>query len=184
LGESYVAGAPVLVAMFLFMVFNSLAQINIVLILASSKTKTHLVLGGLCMVASIPLSYFFQAPQDFWISGLELGAIGMACKMLIMIIIRSNLIGWWYARSMGMKFDWTYQAVSLGASVCCGWGAYLLTIRILPEFMNHIFVRGITNGLIFSCMIIWIIWMMPQLIGMDRNEIKGQLKFFISGMKR
>ena len=184
LGESYVAGAPVLVIMFLFAVFNSLAQINITLILASSKTKIHLVLGGLCMVASIPLSYFFQAPRDFLISGLELGAIGMACKMLIMIVIRSNLIGWWYSRSMGWKFDWVYQVVSLGITVLFGWGAFLMTARVLPEFVSHVAIRGVASGLIYSCLMVLVIWMMPWLVGMDRKELREQLMFFFRNFKR
>ena len=136
------------------------------------------------MAASIPLSYFFQAPQDFWISGLELGAIGMAWKLLIMIVIRSNLVGWWFSRSMGWKFDWTYQVISLSSAVLCGWVAFAMTARVLPEFMSHVAFRGIMTGLIYSCMVAWVIWMVPGLVGMSRKELKDQLKFFVKSFKR
>ena len=103
--------------------------------------------------------------------------------MLIMIILRSNLIGWWLSRGMGWKFDWTYQLISLSSSVFCGWVSFLVATKFLPEFMGHLVFKGILAGIIYFLLVAYIIWMMPWLIGMDRKEIMGQIKFFTKRFK-
>jgi O-antigen/teichoic acid export membrane protein len=182
LGESFLDGVPVLAIMLVFTIYNSLVQINGTLILALGKTKTQLVIGGISMLLSIPVSYALQAPTDFLIPGLELGAVGMAYKMLIIVIVRANLAGWWFSRSMGWNFDWTFQIVSLGGAISLGWFSYEVALWIFPDFMGQIIFRGVVNISLYACLISLMIWTMPWLIGMNRQEIRDQtnhlFKFF------
>jgi len=183
LGESFLNGVSVLAIMLVFTIYNSLVQINGTLILALGKTKTQLVIGGISMILSIPVSYALQAPSHYLVTGLELGAIGMAFKMLIIVIIRANLAGWWFSRSMGWKFDWTFQIISLGGTIALGWVSYETALWFFPDFMGQIIFRGIVNILLYACLITLMIWAMPWLIGMNRQEIKDQTNHLLNAFK-
>ncbi len=175
LGEPFLDGKLVLAIMLVFTVYNSAVQINVALILALGKTRTQLVIGGICMLLSIPLSYVLQAPAHFLIPGLELGAIGMACKMLIIAMVRANLGGWWFSRNMKWKFDGVFQVVSLGGAILIGWVSYEIAFWLFSDLMGQIIFRGMVNFLIYTCLVTSMIWTMPWLIGMDRQEIKNQI---------
>jgi len=184
LGESFLDGVSVLAIMLVFTIYNSLVQINGTLILALGKTKTQLVIGGISMILSIPVSYTLQAPTHYLVPGLELGAIGMALKMLIIVVIRANLTGWWFSRNMGWKFDWIFQVVSLGGAVLLGWVSHEISLWLFSGSMDQIVFRPIVNLSIYACLIALMIWTMPWLIGMGRQEIKDQANHLLKVFKR
>ena len=173
LGASYMSGAPVLAIMLVHAVFNSVAQVNGSMLLASSKTGTHLILGSILMAISIPMAYFFLAPQDAWLPGLGLGSMGMALKMILFVVLYVNVISWWIARSHGWKFYWAYQVVALGGALSLGWLSFEL-VDILNGFlqMNLFFKSGLTF-LIYCGFAGAMIWRMPWVAGASRQEIKA-----------
>lgn len=183
LGSSYTAAASVIAVMFVFSAHASLGQVNGTFILASGKTKAHLVQGSIFMAISIPISYLVQAPHSAFIPGFHLGSLGMAWKALILNVAQVNFIAWWIAKQNGWKFDWAYQVVSLAGSLGLGWLSYELAMGINSMLALNIYLQTSIALVIYVVMIVAFIWLLPWLIGFSRNDIKNMTSKLIHSLK-
>jgi O-antigen/teichoic acid export membrane protein len=172
LGSSYSAASSILPIMFIFSVHASLGQVNGTFLLSSGKTKMHMILGGIFMVISIPISYFIQAPHDALIPGFNLGSVGMAWKTLLLNITAVNCISWWISKNNGWKFDWAYQVVGLTGTLAIGWISYELVMRMSSILTLNIFLQGSVALTIYGILIGAFIWFLPWLTGFSQRELK------------
>lgn len=176
LGKPYDHGAPVLVVMLIFSVFNSVAQVNSSMLLATSKTKAHLVLGSVLMIANFPIAYFLLAPKSMVIPGLEMGSLGLALKMVLHIVFHVNLLSWWIARDNKWKFDWFYPLVALGVSVVLGFISFESSMFLSGFLSLNIFVTGILALFLYVALSGIMLFSMPWLIGFSHEEINSKFK--------
>jgi len=180
LGEAYSPAGPVLALMFLYPLHQSLGQIAGTMLLAGERTKQYMAISVAAMLVSLPVSYLLQAPaHGLPVPGLGLGAMGMALKMVGLNIISVNALLWVITRNQGWKFDYLYQIAGPGAMLAAGFavrtgaaqvfGDLVSTdkFRFLPPFL-------LSGGayLILACAILWL---MPWLAAMDRDEIRGYI---------
>jgi O-antigen/teichoic acid export membrane protein len=172
-GSSYMGGSSIFVLMLIYAAFRSLAQVNLSMLLATSKTKTHLVFGCVLMGVSIPCSYFVLASEDTYIPGLGLGSLGLAMKMVLFAVIHVNSISWWIYRDHGWKFDWIYQVVALGGAISCGWLSFEL-VEVLNNVISiNLFLKGILALFLYCGFVGMLTWRMPWVAGVSRQEIKN-----------
>jgi O-antigen/teichoic acid export membrane protein len=180
LGKAYAPAGAVLGLMLVFPLHQSLGQVAGTMLLAGERTKQYMLVSAAGMLISLPVSYFLQAPSaGIMLPGLNLGAIGMAVKMVGLNIISVNVILWLIARNHGWKFDYLFQIVGLGAMFMIGYLSKLGLgcifaginsmdrIQLLPPFL--------LSGLLYLILAGAVIWLMPWLIGMDRDEIRGHI---------
>ena len=176
LGKSYDQGAPVLVTMLCFSVFNSVAQVNSSMLLATSKTKAHLVLGSVLMIANFPIAYFLLAPKNMVIPGVEMGSLGLALKMVLHIVFHVNLLSWWIARDNKWKFDWFYQLVALGGAIALGFISFESSMFLSGFLSLNLFVVGILALFLYVALSGIMLFSMPWLIGFSREEINSKFQ--------
>ena len=178
LGKVYAPAGPVLCLVLLFPVHQSLGQITGTMMLAGERTKQYLAVSGLFMLISLPISYLIQAPSEgVLVPGLNLGALGMAAKMVVLNICAVNVMLWVIARDHGWKFDYVYQIAGLGAMLIIG---YLTKLCMASVFVGmaaadklHLLPPFLISGCLYLVAAAAIIWGMPWLIGMDRDELRG-----------
>lgn len=176
LGPSYTAGTPVLIIMLVYSMYAAAGQINGTLLYAASRTKEQFFFGSIFMTLSIPFSYFLQAPQEAIVPGLELGAIGMALKRTVLVMLQVNILIWWINRSYGWKFDWAYQVVGLSGFLFLGWAAQKAAVLLTPlVFSGLIVVVGVT-AVLYIIMVGVMIWAVPWIAGLQREEFLLHLK--------
>jgi len=176
LGPKYVESAPVLAIMFLYPIHQSIGLIDVTLFMAAGHTRTFLIHGAVFMAVSIPIAYWVQAPADAPIPGLELGALGMALKLVVLQFFQSNARTWWNARVHNWRFDWPHQfaaigsALGLGALACQAaravGGGEPGAFPILPMGLSLLIYGGLIAG--------WF-WLFPGLLGYTREELKNLL---------
>lgn len=176
LGAAYVQAWPVLAIMLLYPIHQSMGQIGGTMFLASGQTRKYMFVSIFIMMLSIPASYFVLAPpSQMWLSGMGLGAFGMACKMVALGIVSVNIQAWVISRYGGWKFDWAFQAVGIPLMIGSGYVAKRLA-GVVWDVKNagvtELIVPAIIAGLFYAAMAAAIIWWLPWLIGMDRSEIK------------
>jgi O-antigen/teichoic acid export membrane protein len=175
LGSAYVNAWPVLAIMLLYPVHQSMGQIGGAMLLASGQTHRYMIVSVSVMLISIPITYVVLAPASGgWVQGLEMGALGMACRMVILGIVSVNIQAWVIARYGGWKFDWVFQAVGISLMVVLGYLAKLLTSLIwaldgVGTF--ELVVPVIFESVVYLTLVAWVIWLLPWLIGTDRKEI-------------
>ncbi len=182
LGPAYITAASALAIMLLYPVHQSMGQILGVMYYATGKTKPYAVIGLVFMLISIPVAYFALAPTDAWLPGLALGSMGMAVKMVVLQLISVNISAWLISRIYSWKFDWMYQVIGLGGVVLLGWTAYEGIALITSGLQLHLFLKGGFTFLLYSFLTVGMIWAMPWLVGMEREEIRtimNKLKTYI-----
>ena len=174
LGPAFTGGAAALAIMLLYHTYGALGQVMGIMFLATGRTKPQVIIGIIFMAISIPVSYLVQAPSTAQIPGFELGAIGMAVKMLALVIINVNVIGWWIARTHGWRLDWHYQPVGIAAMLACGYLAY--RIGEFEILRNSLPAQSAVALVAFVMLAAAALWAMPWIAGTTRGEITQSLK--------
>ena len=183
LGPSYLGGTAAVSIMFLYPLYQSLGLIGGSFLLAVGKTKPKVVLEGLVLIVSIPVSYFILAPADANFPGLELGSTGMALKMVGFCVVSSNLVLWWISRNYGWKFDWGYQILTLAGVLMLGQLSFVGVNYLGSIHAMGLFLKGGMALVIYAIGIGVFLWSVPWLAGLTRNEIKTQFSQTIQVLK-
>ena len=175
LGPSYISGSSVLAIMFIFPLHATLGQVNLTFLLSTGKTKISMIIGSIFMFVSIPITYFVQAPQNALIPGFDLGAFGIAWKVVILNIITVNCIAWWVARENNWKFDWIFQIVSSTGILGLGWIIHELVMMLNSNLNFNILIQIGVAVVVYGIMVGLFIWLFPWLTGFSRNDIKSMV---------
>jgi len=183
LGKAYIVAWPVLAIMFLYPIHQSLGQIIGTMFLAKEQTRTYTLMTVIIMLVSLPVSYFVQAPTSgALIPGLGLGATGMGLKMVVFNIFSVNIGAWIIARRHNWKFDWSYQVIGVSLVIGLGYLAKFV-VGLHWNFNNITGYTGIIRlsapmlftGVIYLSAITGLLWLMPWIAGMEREQIKAML---------
>jgi len=171
LGDEYMGGVSVLALMFLYPVHQSLGQINGTMYYALELTKPYAIMGMINMSLSIIVVYFLLAPKNAIIPGLDLASTGLAMKMVILQILSVNFSIWWLTKSQGWKFTITYQFIGMSSFIIAGFTAKEIVFFFLWNGSPQL-LQFILSGLFYIVLSGVIIYTMPWLLNMTRNEIK------------
>ncbi len=186
LGEAYQNAWPVFAIMLLYPIHQSMGQIGGSTLFATGQTRQYMIVSISAMTASIPLSYIVLAPASTgWLSGMDMGALGLACKMVALGIVSVNLQAWLIARYGGWKYDWVYQSVGIPLMLSLGFAAKMFAASLwnvhgvsLVELITPVIIAS----LLYILAVAAVIWQQPWLIGSDRGEMEkvlGRLKGFL-----
>ena len=128
------------------------------------------------IMISIPVTYFVLAPADVsFLPGLEMGAVGVAIKMVVIGFISANTQAWVIARICGWRFDWLFQVIGIPIVIGIGYLAGFLASHVIrggePGILTLIGSLGISSAIHFLLVGITI-WNLPWLIGFEKDEVK------------
>lgn len=180
LGPAYSQAWPVLAMMLLYPIHQSMGQIGGTMFLASGNTHKFMLVGMGMMLISIPFSYLALAPTTGGlIPGLDLGAMGIATKMVLLGIISVNIQAWVIARYSGWRFDWMFQLVGIPLMIGLGY----LVNKLVGLMWNlediskaDLMVPMVLSGVIYALFVTLTIWIFPWLIGVEKEEINDLFK--------
>jgi len=180
LGPAYISAWPVLAVMLLYPIHQSMGQIGGTMFLASGQTHRYMFISAAMMLLSILVTYIMLAPSSgTWIHGLEMGALGLACKMVVLGIVSVNIQAWIIARYGGWKFDWIFQVVGIPLTLSFGYLAKMLvgTLWNLEGVSNiELMLPFLLAAVIYAMFILLMIWFVPSLVGVEKTEIQNMLK--------
>jgi O-antigen/teichoic acid export membrane protein len=179
LGPAYQDAWIALSLMFLYPVHQSMGQITGTMFLATEKTKAQSYIGLFFMAISIPVAYFVLAPKNLVIPGLNLGASGLALKMVFCQIVGVNLSAFFISKYIDTPFDWSYQINVLMLLVPMGFISKFLAGQIfsLWSFTPHTLIIMSVSALLYSLLIGLSIFRMPTLAGVTKEEIHHTLTY-------
>lgn len=170
LGGAYESGAAALTIMFLYPLHQTMGQIGGTMLYATGRVHGQVVIGAVFMILSIVATYFVLAPVTALIPGLDLGASGLACKMVVMQFIFVNITALYLAKSLRMNLDWVYQPLSGLSCLLAGVVAYSVS-KWLFDLSAHILPGMLLSGLLYLVMVVSAVWLMPSIVGVNREEI-------------
>lgn len=186
LGLAYAQAWPVLAIMLLYPIHQSMGQIGGTMLLASGHTHRHMLVSMGIMLVSVPFSYLILAPTTGpLIPGLGMGAIGIASKMVLLGIVSVNIQAWVIARYSGWKLDWIFQAVGIPLMIGLGYLAKMLVGLLwnLEDIgMPNLIAPVVLASLLYAIAVILSLWLLPWLIGVERDEIKRLYRSAVDGL--
>lgn len=177
LGPAYAQAWPVLAIMLLYPIHQSMGQIGGTMLLASGHTKKYMVVSMGIMSVSVPFSYLMLAPAEGALGyGLGLGALGIACKMVLLGIVSVNVQAWVIARYNGWNLDWLFQAV--GIPLMIGGGCLAKTLVGLMWNLEgvsrmQLLMPVTVSSFIYVVFVMLTVWFFPWLAGLKKVEIKN-----------
>jgi len=176
LGQPYAMAVPALMIMFLYPIPQSMGQIAGTMLLASGHTRTYTLISISIMLVSLPLSYLILAPTTGqYVAGMGGGATLIAAKLVLLAVLSVNILAWFIARHHKWKYDWFYQVIGIGSALLLG---YLSTFIVGFFWSVHendrqsLLLSFLATGLLYSCAVALLLFFIPGLIGMSRNEMR------------
>ena len=182
LGQAYVQAWPVLAIMLLYPIHQSMGQIGGTMLLASGHTRKYMVVSMIAMIVSIPLTYVVLAPTtDIPIPGMGFGAIGLASKIVLTGMVSVNVQAWVISRYSGLSFDWKFQLFGIPLMLGLGYLAKALVglhWSLNGVGMGRLAAPVMLASLVYALSVIVTIWLLPWLIGLDKDDISIMITKF------
>jgi O-antigen/teichoic acid export membrane protein len=169
-GESFKGAALPVAIMSLYPIHQSFGRLNSSIYFATGRTKLYRNIGVLNSLLGLIVAYLLLAPKGQW--GLDLGAEGLALKMVFVQIIGQNVILWYNVKLL--KISYFYMLRHQFLSVLIIGGAAGFSVLFANNVTESSILSIIVSVIIFSLFILIIIFFMPWLFSTTRVEIKDK----------
>lgn len=171
-GGNQFEGAELAISIMAFYpVHQTYGQLSGSVFYATGQTKLYRNLGITIQLTSLPLTWWLIAPEHWW--GLNLGAVGLAIKMVLVQVIGVNLQLWFNARLLKLSFgkllaQQLYSVMGLGV---VAWGSKLFIDQTIP----NVLLSFLASGFIYTLGSAILTLLMPALLLMSRFELLRQI---------
>jgi O-antigen/teichoic acid export membrane protein len=189
LGNAYHAAWPVLFLMLFYPIHQTMGQINGTLFMATGRNSVYMKITVAGLLVSIPVSYLLIAPGNgALLPGLDLGAMGLAVKIVGMNILFVNIQSWVIARHYEMEFQWRYQVLFILTLLALAYAARFIGQGMVPAISQMIgsaakpavLIGMACGGMIYLTGVVTLFVRAPGMTGMERSEVTA----LIDRMKR
>jgi O-antigen/teichoic acid export membrane protein len=186
LGSEYESGYICLAIMFIYPVYQSLGQINGSYFLATGRTGLYSKIGITMRIVSVPVTYLVLAPSSNMIPGLGLGSVGLALKMVILVVITVNISYFFISKISNWRFSIFNQFIIIGLLLGTSF-----VIKIFLIWVWHVLDIPFSGLLtMIFCVPIYvliagvIIYLFPGLGGLERKQIISFVRYLNQCLKR
>jgi O-antigen/teichoic acid export membrane protein len=171
-GAAYAPAVPALALMCFAPAHQTYGQLNGSLFYATGRTRQYRNVGIVCLCLGLLLNFVFLAPRTW--GGMELGALGLATKWVLLQIISVNVQLWLNARYLNipMRSFLTRQLIFPLAFAALAW---MTTSLVQP--LNFAWQRFVVGGLIYLLLFLGCAWSAPALF---RAPIKDWIRQFFA----
>ena len=180
LGQAYHAAWPVLFLMFFYPIHQAMGQINATLFMATARNTIYMKITVAGLLIGIPISYLLIAPlEGATPPGLDLGAMGLAIKIVGLNIIFVNIQSWLIARHYSAEFRWQYQILIILALLSLGYLSRYFVEWMVPGLVQLTDASSklanlggvVLSGLIYLTLVFAVVMHAPRFAGLDQNEL-------------
>ena len=168
LGDTYLAGSLTLTIMLLYPVHQSIGQINGTMFYATANTREYVIGNIIFLIISFIFTYYVLAPTDFIIPGLNLGALGVAIKVVLLQFIHVNIFSWYINKKFEWNFDYTFQIFWMIFSLLFMFISYSI-VEIFS--FNNFYIKFFITTILFFILMLSLALFKPQMIGLSRGFI-------------
>ncbi|MBL8089815.1 MAG: oligosaccharide flippase family protein [Anaerolineales bacterium] len=185
-GDEYQAAIPVLALMAFYPLQQTYGQINTAALKGAEKTKQIRDVGILISIPDVALSYFLLASPNAPLPGLNLGAMGVAIRMVIYGLISVQAYEWMSHRTFGLNyFSTLIQKLSVVVLVfLSAWLALTKVSEILATFNIAPLIIFIISTIIYFIAIATIALFKPNLLGIGKDEMNQNANKILTTLKK
>jgi O-antigen/teichoic acid export membrane protein len=171
-GEEFNSALLPLTIMAFYPIHQTYGQLSGAVFFATGKTKLYRNIGIFFTLIGLPAIYFLTAPIDKM--GLNLGATGLAVKMVTLQFIIVNVQLWFNTRLLGLPF-WRYIVHQVT----------IVAVLLIIAFITMIFVDNglglkdmtifsfLLSGLFYSIVVMIMLFIQPRFLGLNKDDLRG-----------
>jgi O-antigen/teichoic acid export membrane protein len=169
-GKSYSAAIVPVIIMAFYPIAQTYGNLSGSLFYATGKTALYRNIGIIFMVIGLPITYFLIAPVSKF--GLDIGATGLAIKVVVLAFIAVNVQLYFSARLLKLRF-WRYLGHQLlsGGCMLVSAVAVRLVLEMSPLLRDHVIASFLLAGFLYTIIVIGVTFIQPLLFGLQRQDI-------------
>jgi len=171
-GDDFSKAALPVMLLGLAPIHQTYGQLSGALMAATDRTREYGRISMFMTILGLPATYFLLAPETYW--GLNLGATGLAIKMVVLQIIGVNIQLWYNTRQLGLKIRNLLGHQILVVML------FLVFATIGKIIVGTSFGIGIgallASGMLYVMFVATILFIFPSLISMSRLELLNHIK--------
>lgn len=155
------------VPMALMPVHQTLGQLNANLFFASERVRLYRNIGWATLIAGLPVSLFLIGPERW--GGLEMGAVGLAIKMVLIQVVGVNVQLYFHARFLNVSFVSFLKMQGVVLSVL--FGLALAVEWVARGVSSQTSVRLVVAAFLYGGAVLGLIRTRPALFSLDANDL-------------
>jgi hypothetical protein len=170
-----------MIIMAFYPIHQTYGQLSGVIFFATGRTALYRNIGVFAAMLGIPLAYVLVAPAR--LHGLELGASGLAAKMVVYQILVVNIQLYFNARMLDLKFGryLVHQIGSLMAFIVVALAARWLAALVTPGGA----IEGlVVSAIVYAALVAGVAVAVPDLLGVRRSELVHTLETITTKLRR
>lgn len=170
-GNEYKDAYLAVSVMCFYPVHQTYGQLSGSVFLATGQTKLYAKQTIIFVFIGLPILFLLVNPGTFL--QLDLGALGLAFKMVIIQILSVNVQLYFNAKLLGLSY-WKYiahQVFSLG----CLFSISIMTKLIFDNLLigqSNMLINFLASGVFYTICVLLIIYFWPIVFGLTRKDIK------------
>jgi len=165
-GNAFTGALPALTLMLIYPLHQVYGQLNGSVFYSTNNTRIYRNIGVITNSSGLLLSYLFLAPTQYF--GLDLGAFGLALKLVLIQMISTNVQLYFSCRIVKASY---FKAILHQIFV----PMFFVTIAFLCSrlflFSNSLIINIIISGFFYTLITIISIFLFPQIIGISKKEL-------------
>ena len=166
-GKKFLHAKIPVAIMVLFPIHQSYGQLCGSLFYATEKTQLLRNVSVISLLLSLPLIYILLAPTSLF--GLNMGAMGLAIKMVSVQFITVNVLMYYSSQFLKISFL-KYFSHQIYTIATFGIIAYL-SLFIASIFTDRIIISFFINGIIYVILSICLLFSFPKIFLLSRKEL-------------
>ena len=172
-GDEFADAGTTLIIYALVPIHQIYGQMNGSFFFATGNTKAYRNIDIIITLSGLLLTGYLVSPARF--GGLDLGARGLAAKMLIVQFLCVNVQLLWITRLIHCSF-WKFVAHQFLVVVLLGGLALLVRFAFVQRGLAS-WSELLLAGISYSLLTVLAVWAMPRLAGSSRSELRALLRW-------
>ncbi len=172
-GAEFAAAVLPVQIMALYPLHQGYGQLATSIFHATGRTKILRNMQVCELVYGMGTAWLLLAPADLF--GLNLGAVGLAAKTICVQFITVNIYLWIASRFVPLHFarNLCHQVWSLMLLLALAWFCRWLTMALGIGSLESV-PRFFCSGVIYTLLVIVAALLLPQMLGMNRSDLKAR----------
>ena len=167
----------------LYPIHQTYGQLSASVFFASAQTKLYRNIGVIFVALGLAATYVVLAPKSML--GLNLGAAGLAAKFVGLQLFTTNVQLYFNAKYLDLRLSKYvgHQILCVGLLFIT---AYLskFVVDSLDIFKGHIIIGFFISGVLYSALVVILLWFVPIIFGLSRENVKEIITKIMSVRQR
>lgn len=171
-GNNFEGSVTTVMIMAFYPLHQTYGQLSGSLFLATEQTYLYRNIGLVMMLIGLPVVYVMVAPKEH--GGMELGANGLALKMVLLNITWVNVQLYFNAKFLKLPFlkYLSHQILSVGCLLMLAAIATFETKYLFSYYKDSVILNFVIAGILYTTMVVALIYWVPIVFGLKKQDIQ------------